>query len=633
MRFSFWIWMLGMGLSTSASAQPTRVWQRVFGEAPNVAISVGEMQPVRPSRLAVIGGFVRYASNRAIVQQSSRLWRFNSQGDTLSSRGYGLNSGRYLNLLPLRGGDWLITGCTDTSGLANSLNMACFSVRTDSLGTWRGRPRYLPQYRFSNFSNAPTAALRLPADGALWAHTVDTQPYASNGYSTLDAVQVVRLDSAQRVVWRRQYPGNTTAPDGVSVTTMAALRDGSYVLVGQKGRRWQAPYASNPIVVRSGWLQRLKANGDTIRLAREYFGSISELYEPKDVQPTPDGGFVVAGNVYAKKYLPVLSLYFAPTGYLAKFDSLGAVQWEQRVSGLTTQDPDAGLDHVQVLANGNYLITGYRTPVALNNLNWGYLAEYTPARSGGATPVWETYFEPASQQTALQANGTITLVGRRLIPHTANGVTTNDQAGLLTRFANVGAPYPAATLLCQRPPTASARFTLSPARDTLRLVDLSAAGPRYATLERWRWHFPDGTFFEGRTPPPHRFATPPAPGSPVTLTVTNNLGCSSTQTLYPFGSPTAAQQARTFAAQATVFPNPAAGGQATVALAGLPPRAPATVQLLDALGRTLGPAHALVIAPDGTGALRLDLGSRPAGMYAVRVAVAGVAFVKKLVVE
>lgn len=203
--------------------------------------------------------------------------------------------------------------------------------------------------------------------------------------------------------------------------------------------------------------------------------------------------------------------------------------------------------------------------------------------------------------------------------------------GLLTRFANVGAPYVPA--YCQRPPLANAGFALNPARDTLQLVDFSLGGPRFAQVVRWRWHYPDGSYYDGQFPPRHRFAALPGAGAAVTLTVTNNLGCSATQVLYPYGLPTASQQARDWATQASVCPNPATGG-ATLTLAGLPAGTAVAVQVLDGLGRAVGPGQAVAIGADGTGAARLALAGLPAGVYAVRVQVASAAaFVKKLVVQ
>jgi hypothetical protein len=602
---------LGVALSTALAAQPIQVWQRTFDEAVQTDISVAQFRQVSPSRMAVLGVTTRCTTTPPYYEAHSSYWLFNNQGDTVSRRRF-LTPDLSDNFIPLSGGDVLLTGSVDSAATPGSYNTGFFYVRADSLGNRRGRKLYLPTYRSAG---GPSALLAVPGGGVLWAHTINQLAYVQGSFNGLLTAQVVRLDSAQRLVWQRQFPGNSPALDGLTVAAAALLRDGSYVLVGQKGRAWQTPYPPGAIVVRSGWAQRLKANGDTVRMASEYFGSISELYEPKDVQATSDGGYVVAGYVYPDKYLPVFNCCPNPRGFLAKFDSLGVQQWEQRLNGQTTQYPAAGLDHVQVLANGNYLVTGYRVRTSLADPDRGYLAAWAPGNAG-TPPLWEVYFYAGQQQTALQPDGTLTLAGPREVFHPVGGVTFRDQAGELTRFAGLGAPYVSAS--CQRPPTANAGFVLNAARDTLRLLDFSLPGPRFATLERWRWHFPDGSYYDGPTPPPHRFATLPPAGAALTLTVTNNLGCSHTQTLYPFGAPTAAQQAKAFAAQASVFHNPA-GGQTTLALAGLPPRAAATVQVRDALGRPQGPARALVVGADGTAALRLDL--------------AGTAFALKLVLE
>lgn len=593
------------------------------------------MQQVQPNRLVAIGNTVRYTSNFPYDFRAA-FWLFNAQGDTIRTRRYPMQGG-YSRLLPLAGRNYLLTGFADTLPIVGNSNPSLLYVLADSLGNWRSQPHYLPTYRSGG---GPMALLALPGNGTLWAHTVNLVPFVAGQFTGLGGAQVVRLDSVQRLVWQRQYPGNTANSNGLSVAAMAQLLDGSYVLVGQKGRAWQAPYPPGQIVVRSGWAQRLRANGDTVRLASEYFGNITEQYEPVDVQATPDGGYVVAGNVYPDKYLPVFNCCPNPRGYLAKFDSLGILQWEQRLSGANSQYPSASLNRVQVLANGQYVVNGYRSRTTLGDPNQGYLAAYLPSGTG-AVPVWEVYFTGALQQTAIQPDGKLTLADAVAVPHTAGGVTSQDQAGRLTRFAGLGSPWVPG--YCQRPPVPNPGFALNAGRDTLRLVDFSAAGPRYATLERWRWHYPDGAFYEGRTPPPHGFAVVPGAGAAVTLTLTNSLGCSATQALYPWGRPTAAAQARGWAAGASLWPNPASGGsgagaggrgaEVTLALAGLPGGAAGRVQVRDALGRAVGPARALGIGRDGTAALRLPVAGWPAGLYLVHVQVAGGSFVKKLVVE
>lgn len=620
-----------LGLNSTLAAQPTQVWQRQFGEAPRTQATVTRLIQLRPNRLVGVGSKVRFGTIPYFYQMT--VWRFNALGDTIQSRSYPLRNGAYLNALPLPGGDLLLTGAADTTTQTTFAYSYYFYVRADSLGNWRGRPRYLTTYHGGG-GTPPLVAL--PNGGALWAHSVLISLPPPGSFGGVGGVQAVRLDSAQRLVWQRRYDGPTPNPGGINITSMAKLLDGSYVLVGTKARMYQPTSTTPSFYVANGWMQRIKANGDTINLP-EYFGHIYEWYEANDVQPTADGGFVIAGNVYPDKYVPVFNCCPDAQGWLAKFDSLGTLQWEQRVQGRNlARSPQARFTHVQPLANGQYLVSGQRGGNVQYVLD-DYLAAYAPTATGAA-PVWEVYGPNTDanarglfgQPTALQADGTLTFAGQIRLNVPVGGVVDARYPGVLTRFANVGAPL--ALNYCQHPPVPLAGYALSPRRDTLTLVDFSTGGPRFAQVERWRWHYPDGSFYEGRTPPPHRFAQVPAAGSAVTLTVTNNLGCSATTTLYPFGLPSTAQQARTWAAGATVFPNPAMGGDATLTLAGLPPRTPLTAQLTDALGRLVGPPRVGVISGDGTAAVRMPIAGIGSGLYLVRVQAAGTSFSKKLVV-
>nr|WP_230687895.1 T9SS type A sorting domain-containing protein [Hymenobacter ruricola] len=195
--------------------------------------------------------------------------------------------------------------------------------------------------------------------------------------------------------------------------------------------------------------------------------------------------------------------------------------------------------------------------------------------------------------------------------------------------APVGAPF--VPDYCRYPPQANAGWRpLDPAHpDSLVLTELSSAGPRHAQNVAFRWELGDGAVREtaaGGTLR-YRYARAPAPGTPVTLTVTNNLGCTGTLTLYPFGRPTAAQRGRALAARAELFPNPAHDA-ATLALDQLPP-GPVAVAVLDALGRA-------VLRPEarpagGALAVALDLRGLPPGVYAVRVNTSAGSFSKRLV--
>lgn len=615
----FLLLVLGLGLSTNAWAQATQVWQRPFGLATSTYIGCREMKRSSNGNIIAVGGTQIYSSVPVgpFGLVHGNFWRFNAQGDTLSTRKHRFTTyGYYANLLPLRGGDFLVTGVNDTLSIPQQFKANFLWVRTDSLGNWRTRPHYLPLYDAGGASQL----VPLPGGSALWAQTVRVINSPTNGRS---GAQVVRLDSAQRIVWQRQYTGNTPNSDGLEMQAAASLLDGSYVLVGTKSR----PFTPGPgFLVGSGWMQRFKANGDTVRLP-EYFGNLSELYEPQDVQPTADGGFVVTGSISPDKYVPVFNCCPIPKGWVAKFDSLGTMQWEKRLPGLDANTPQGGWARVVrafPLANGQVVVAGLRAQT--NSVNGiSYLAAYAPT---GATPVWETTWpaETMFNWSLPTATTSLSATGELVV----NGVTpfmTND-TGFLTKFANLGTP--AVIDYCRRPPRPNAGYALGATGDSLTLADFSEGGPRFALVERWRWHLPGGVFWDGPTPPPQHYPTLPAPGTPVTLTVTNNLGCSATQTLYPWGAPNATQQAQQLARRASLFPNPATDA-ATLTLAGLAAGATATVQLRDALGRAVGMPQAVRAGAEGSARLELPVAGLPAGVYTVLVQTPQATFAKKLV--
>lgn len=200
--------------------------------------------------------------------------------------------------------------------------------------------------------------------------------------------------------------------------------------------------------------------------------------------------------------------------------------------------------------------------------------------------------------------------------------------GLLTRFSNAGVPYVPA--YCGTPPAANAGFTLTPARDTLRLADFSTAGPRYAQLVRWHWQLPGGRVLEGPAPLGQRVVPAPPAGAPVRLTVTNNLGCTAIQTLYPWGMPTATRPAAA-AGQLTLWPNPASGA-ATLMLVGAAGRPAATAQVLDGLGRVVRLAQLLAWA-GATATAVLNVAGLAVGVYVVRVRVGDATLARRLLVQ
>ena len=133
----------------------------------------------------------------------------------------------------------------------------------------------------------------------------------------------------------------------------------------------------------------------------------------------------------------------------------------------------------------------------------------------------------------------------------------------------------------------------------------TGAGPRYAVVDEVTWDFGDGSPVAHGWQVSHRYASP-APVR-VRCTVTNNLFCSTTAELFPFG-PTATAAEHPPGTAVAVFPNPSATGAFTVRGA-----LGATYAVVDATGRTV--AAGTATGPETV----IDLSAHATGVYALRL--------------
>ncbi|WP_201982321.1 hypothetical protein [Hymenobacter rubidus] len=280
------------------------------------------------------------------------------------------------------------------------------------------------------------------------------------------------------------------------------------------------------------------------------------------MRPTPHNGLLLTGIVGTGST--------QEQGQLLQLDSLSHVQWQQRIPAtLGSTTPNCVLLNGRPLLNGDVLVSGYHVPPgSVTQTLDTYQAVYRPNATSGASVVWERVTpvsanEPFGRSLDLSAAGELTITG-----NVYAGISAPYQPLSHLRLQLTERPY--VPNLCQTPPQATFGYTATAGGDSLRFVSLSSPGPQYAQLLRWRRDFGDGTRYDGPTPPPHRYAVGTGAGTAVRLTITNNLGCTSTTVVYPFALATAVQRA--LQAQLSVFPNPAAAGNLTVQLPGLRPQ-------------------------------------------------------------
>ena len=166
--------------------------------------------------------------------------------------------------------------------------------------------------------------------------------------------QLVKLDTAGNELWNRTYGEAVYESGFFSVAEVAAT--GDLIACGQKWYQTDGGFA-----YRKGILVRANSEGDSLWM-REYFYYDSVLTDAqgvfRDVQPTPDGGFVAVGETRGNingNNPPGLSVDV----WVVKVDSMGCIEPGCNIPlGITTQ-----------ITNLQGALTAFPNPLSTSNGN------------------------------------------------------------------------------------------------------------------------------------------------------------------------------------------------------------------------------------------------------------------------
>ena len=548
------------------SAQPTVQWQKFAGYSStgegvlstvqlsaNRLVSVGTWSPGTPG----LTSYPLVALTRA-------------NGDTIRLlRIYSLADVNFKSAALADGGDFYAFGQTQHDSTNVGISPHSILCRFDSLGNLRWR-----QFYQVGAGEQGERMLSLP-DGALLTST-------GNGLA-----QVRRVDGRGRTRWVRAFGRTSNCRD------LVALTDGSFALLANDPNRFPPPHT---VWNTDGWLLKLTVHGDT--LASAYVGDSARRELLSRLIATTDGGVAVVG-------LQCIQPANQPRrGILFKLDANWHEQWRYWFAP-PMGDYDSGGDFYTVneLTNGHFLLSGLErirghvSEVAAPGIPvWTWVPPQLPGSTGWPKA---TEFLPVAATGAWRAFGF--------------GIAAPGHAVADIWLAQLGnLPAPATVNLCATPPGPPvATFQAAGAPGILRFtldVAATSAGPPYAEISRVTWQWGDGTPADTGRAVTHVFASP----QPVRVrcTITNNLFCTSTTDIFPYGPLGVADE---LAAAVSIYPNPSATGRFTLhadAAAGA-----LAFTVTDGVGRrvatgALDPARATA---------ELDLRAHPAGVYALRL--------------
>ena len=289
------------------------------------------------------GGFV-VSGSRVTAGPYGRikLWRFNSVGDSLWTTTYFQPT----NLLSasvrqLANGDFIVVGACEKSGLTGYHDW--FALRTDSLGVERWRRTYSLLDNGQALSVLPT-----PDGGALLTGYARVQsPGSPPGGFYRNEMAAVKIDAAGTAQWQRTYGDSTD----VGAPALPAP-GGGYVVGGVRLlRRYRFQHFLEQAALY--WLDSL---GNLVRW-RSY-GPAEGLYRTYSLLAQPGGGYVLAGVTEDSSQYATTN-FLAPIGFAAKVCTDGDLVWYREYRHLTGPRSSNYLSELRPTPDGGFVGAGF----------------------------------------------------------------------------------------------------------------------------------------------------------------------------------------------------------------------------------------------------------------------------------
>ncbi|KAA9345586.1 WD40 repeat domain-containing protein [Adhaeribacter soli] len=552
---------------------PTLAWQQLYGNSTDR--EYGNASIRLNSNLYVHGGYL-WPPSPSIVNTYAVFTDGN--GTFLRDKLFpDLNAGKITGMAANDDGTFVACGSYQDSVGA----WAVFIFKADQLGNIQWRRS------FTGDMGNSQRVVRVP-DGYL--------------IITSNQVRIIKTDLNGRFIWKKVYGQDC---GGESITP---LPDGSYLATGWSTRGGASTVST--FYKLSYWLLKLRPNGDTIYT--RIIGTPTNYEVGHAAANTQDGGVAVAGAYVAN--VPNTKRQ----GQVLKLDSLLNLQWEMKVM------PNGGSYSVgceffaiQPTVSGDYVVAGQNFR---NTYNEAFMARITPPTTlgGNAGLNWSSYFTGGAfiREILFENDGSAMVGGTGYI----GPVSSANMQVLALKLINTDQPY--RPDFCATPP--QAYFTTQLRPDSLILLGGSASqsGLRYGVISKWEYQFGDGSRFITYQPSAakrvaHKYNQPAQLlfGTAVKLIVTNNLFCTDTLTLYPFGGgPTGISEATAQQVEVKLFSQPLQQ-RATLELKNYRGKARLQLEFTDLLGRKVTVLH----RQEKPGLWQLEKGNLSKGLYLYRV--------------
>ncbi len=292
------------------------IWQKTYGGA--VFESASAIQPLPD------GGYIMVGSTASFGAGETDAWvlKLNSDGIVVWQKTYGgtvIDSASAIQ--PTSDGGYILAGSTQSFGGGNSY---AWVLKLDGDGT----VEWQKAYGGTNFDSA-----------------YDIHPTLDGGYIVLGNiavggesihVRVLKLNSDGTVAWQKTYGG----ADYETSSAIWPTSDGGYIIAADSA----SVVTGIPYHFHHVWILKLESDG-TVAWQKTY-GS-TDIHIPSAIQPTPDGGYIVAAFTVS---FGAGSMDF----WVLKLNSDGTVAWQKAYGGTDWEQAMA----IKLTSDGGYIIAG-----------------------------------------------------------------------------------------------------------------------------------------------------------------------------------------------------------------------------------------------------------------------------------
>ena len=179
----------------------------------------------------------------------------------------------------------------------------------------------------------------------------------NHGINSTGDYWVLKLDAGGNIIWNKLFGG--TADD--IATSIQQTADGGYIVAGYSsssasGDVTAANHGSSPTT--DYWIIKLDATGNII-WNKLLGGNNNE--RANRIQQTTDGGYIIAGHSWSSNNGNVTATNHGNNDYwIVKLDGAGTITWNKLLGGGGIDEPKS----IQQTTDGGYVIAGYSTSSA-----------------------------------------------------------------------------------------------------------------------------------------------------------------------------------------------------------------------------------------------------------------------------